>query len=92
MSWVSHVLQRTVARLLEEKSVDQAKVSAHYAERRTALVHALTRAGIPARGRSGFNVWIPVRDGSSAVLALLRRGWAVAPGTPFRLRSGPGLR
>ncbi|MCD0485896.1 aminotransferase class I/II-fold pyridoxal phosphate-dependent enzyme [Streptacidiphilus sp. ASG 303] len=90
--WVSHVLQRAAARLLEDASVDRARVAAHYTERRRALIRALAAEGVPALGRSGFNVWIPVRDEASAVVALLQRGWAVAPGAPFRLRSGPGLR
>ncbi|MQS11298.1 aminotransferase class I/II-fold pyridoxal phosphate-dependent enzyme [Streptomyces kaniharaensis] len=90
--WVSHVLQRAAARLLADESVDRARVAAHYTERRGALIRALAAEGVPARGRSGFNVWIPVHSETSAVVALLQRGWAVAPGAPFRLRSGPGLR
>ncbi|MBD0692254.1 aminotransferase class I/II-fold pyridoxal phosphate-dependent enzyme [Streptomyces sp. CBMA123] len=90
--WVSHVLQRAAARLLADASVDRARVAAHYTERRGALIRALAAEDVPALGRSGFNVWIPVRDETSAVVALLQRGWAVAPGAPFRLRSGPGLR
>ncbi|GAA4874034.1 aminotransferase class I/II-fold pyridoxal phosphate-dependent enzyme [Kitasatospora terrestris] len=90
--WVSHVLQRAAARLLTDPSVDRARVAAHYSERRGALIGALAAQGVPARGRSGFNVWIPARSETSAVVALLQRGWAVAPGTPFRLKSAPGLR
>jgi hypothetical protein len=39
-----------------------------------------------------MNVWVPVSDETGAVAGLLQRGWAVAPGARFRVRSAPGVR
>lgn len=39
-----------------------------------------------------MNVWVPVMDETGPVARLLGAGWAVAPGTRFRLASPPGLR
>ncbi|MFI8849474.1 aminotransferase class I/II-fold pyridoxal phosphate-dependent enzyme [Streptomyces sp. NPDC053499] len=90
--WVSHLLQRAVAHLWETGAADPARVAAAYGARRTALVDALTARGVPARGRSGMNVWVPVRDETGPVARLLQAGWAAAPGARFRLGSPPGLR
>ena len=88
--WVSHLLQRTVAALWQAE--DSAPAAASYRVRRDALLGALAERGVPARGRSGLNVWIPVPDETAAVAGLLQRGWAVAPGARFRLGSAPGVR
>ena len=90
--WVSHVLQRAVAQLWADGTVSRERAAAHYGQRRAALVAALARHGVPAHGRSGFNVWVPVRDETAAVVGLLQRGWAVSPGSRYRLASGPGVR
>ncbi|KOG37264.1 GntR family transcriptional regulator [Streptomyces resistomycificus] len=90
--WVSHVLQRAVAQLWKGEAVDRTRVAGFYGERRAALILALAEQGVRAYGRSGFNVWIPVPDETVAVVGLMRRGWAVAPGARFRLGSRPGLR
>jgi DNA-binding transcriptional MocR family regulator len=63
-----------------------------YDERRAALVDALAARGIEAHGRSGLNVWVPVPDESAALSALIAHGYAAAPGSWFRIRSGPALR
>ena len=52
----------------------------------------LARHAIPAQGRSGLNVWVPVREESATVEALLGDGWAVRAGERFRLRAPPGIR
>ena len=39
-----------------------------------------------------FRSWIPVPDETAAATGLLARGWAVAPGSWFRIRSEPGIR
>ncbi|HUA29942.1 MAG TPA: aminotransferase class I/II-fold pyridoxal phosphate-dependent enzyme [Streptosporangiaceae bacterium] len=92
--WVSYLLQETVAALWDDRTVARllARAAAAYAERRTALLDALAARGVPATGRSGLAVWVPVADEPAAVGALLERGWAVAPGERFRLASRPGIR
>jgi DNA-binding transcriptional MocR family regulator len=92
--WVSHLLQGVTVALwsapggaaLLELGRDT------YRRRREALVGALAVRGVPAHGRSGLNVWIPVVEEGAAVQWLLGAGWAVVPGERFRLRSGPGIR
>ncbi|MFF9482894.1 aminotransferase class I/II-fold pyridoxal phosphate-dependent enzyme [Streptomyces sp. NPDC014733] len=90
--WVSHLLQDTVAHLWRSSAVDPAVVAAAYAERRNALIRALAVRGVPAHGRSGMNVWVPVPDETGAVARLLHAGWAVAPGARFRMQSPPAIR
>jgi DNA-binding transcriptional MocR family regulator len=94
MGWVSHVLQGLVVTLLRDAGVQRlmARAAESYAERRRALLVALAEREIVAQGRSGLNVWVPVRDEPAALRRLLDAGWAAAPGERFRLRSGPGVR
>ncbi|HEU4397521.1 MAG TPA: aminotransferase class I/II-fold pyridoxal phosphate-dependent enzyme [Actinomycetota bacterium] len=92
--WVSHLLQGVTAALwsapggtaLLELGRDT------YRRRREALIGALAARGVPAHGRSGLNVWVPVAEEGATVQWLLGAGWAVLPGERFRLRSGPGIR
>jgi DNA-binding transcriptional MocR family regulator len=92
--WVSHVLQALVVTLWRDPGVQRliARAAAAYAGRREALVAALAAHGVPAHGRSGFNVWVPVADEQAALRRLLDAGWAGAAGERFRLRTGPALR
>ena len=90
--WVSRLLQDAVLHLWETGAVDTAAVARSYTRRREALVRALEERGVRAHGRSGMNVWVPVRDETGAVARLLQSGWAVAPGARFRLASPPGVR
>jgi DNA-binding transcriptional MocR family regulator len=92
--WVSHLLQQIALSVWSDPSSGRrlARAADVYAQRRNAVVDALAAHGVTAIGRSGFNLWIPVREETSAVQALARQGWAVAAGEPFRLRSGPGIR
>lgn len=90
--WVSHLLQRAVVHLWETGAVDRPRVAAAYDRRREALLAALAERGVPAFGRSGMNVWVPVPDETAAVAGLLQAGWVVAPGSRFRLASPPGIR
>lgn len=92
--WVSHILQRTVAKLLSDRKVTRLLQSAAetYGKRREALITALRDRGIEAHGMSGLNVWIAVTDESSAVRGLLDRGWAVNAGERYRINAAPAIR
>jgi DNA-binding transcriptional MocR family regulator len=92
--WVSHLLQETVHGLLADEATRASVTRAgeSYAQRRSALVGELARHGVEARGVSGMNVWVPVRDESAVVNGLRSHGWWVAAGARFRLASGPGVR
>jgi DNA-binding transcriptional MocR family regulator len=94
MRWVSHVLQQLVLALWSDPSSGRrlARATEIYAQRRRALQTALSHHGIDVQARSGFNVWVAVRDEARVVHALADRGWTVAPGERFRIRSGPGIR
>jgi DNA-binding transcriptional MocR family regulator len=92
--WVSGLLQEIVAELWADRATGRllARAAAEYARRRWYLIDALAGHGVPATGRSGLAVWVPVADEPAAVSALLGRGWAVAPGERFRTASPPGIR
>ena len=92
--WVSYLLQETVAELWEARATGllMARASAAYAGRRRHLVDTLATHGIAATGSSGLTMWVPVADELGASTALLERGWAVAPGERFRIRSAPAIR
>jgi DNA-binding transcriptional MocR family regulator len=92
--WVSHLLQRLTLTLWSDPSSGRrfARAADVYAQRRQALIDALAAHKITAHGRSGLNVWIPVREETAAVQALAERGWGVAAGERFRLRSAPAIR
>jgi DNA-binding transcriptional MocR family regulator len=92
--WVSHLLQRIAAALLSDAAVRRGlrRAAATYAERREALIAALGARGLEARGASGYNVWLPVREETPTVQALERAGWAVAAGERFRLSTPPAVR
>jgi DNA-binding transcriptional MocR family regulator len=91
---VSYLLQDTVAELWQDPAIEQllARAAGAYANRREQLISALANVGIPARGRSGLAVWVPVADELGTTSGLLDRGWAVAPGERFRIASPPGIR
>lgn len=92
--WVSHVLQTLALTLWSDPSSGRrlARAGEIYAYRRNAVLAALGARNIEAHGRSGFNVWVPVRDEANVVRAMADRGWAVAAGERFRLQTGPGIR
>jgi DNA-binding transcriptional MocR family regulator len=92
--WVSHVLQQVVALLLRGGQTARLldRVERTYAERRGALVSALSARGIEAAGDSGLGVWVPIADEAAAVRELLVAGWAVSPGERYRFRTAPALR
>lgn len=92
--WVSHILQRLVVMLWSDPAGGRrlARAADVYASRRGALLDSLSGRGIRALGRSGFNLWVPVKDEAHVVGALAERGWAVAPGARFRVQAPPGVR
>jgi DNA-binding transcriptional MocR family regulator len=92
--WVSHLLQTVVAHLLADPATGPFLRAATrtYAARRAGLLDALAAKGIPAAGRSGLNVWVPVPEEQSMVRALLDAGWAASAGEPYRRGSPPALR
>jgi DNA-binding transcriptional MocR family regulator len=92
--WVSHVLQQLTLALWSDPSRGRqlARAAELYAHRRLGALAALRERGIDAHASSGFNLWIPLRDEVNVVQELAHRGWAVAPGERFRIRSAPGIR
>lgn len=92
--WVSHILQGLVEALwLDPATTDQLRVAAEtYTRRREALIVALKQHGIPAYGRSGLNVWIPVPEEVGVVTSLATAGWAARGGERYRLKSPPAIR
>jgi DNA-binding transcriptional MocR family regulator len=92
--WISTILQHAVAALWDDAPtvalLDRAR--AVYAERRTALADGLAAHGIVTAAPAGLNVWVPVREETATVEALMAAGWAAAPGERFRIRSAPGIR
>jgi DNA-binding transcriptional MocR family regulator len=91
---VSHLLQDLVVALWAEPRTEArlARAAAAYRERRDALVTALARRGVPAQGRSGLNVWVPVSEEGPVLTALATAGWAVRGGQRYRIRSRPAIR
>jgi DNA-binding transcriptional MocR family regulator len=92
--WVSGLLQEIVAELWADRATGRllARAAAEYERRRRGLIDALAGRGVPAAGRSGLAVWVPVADEPAVIGGLLQRGWAVAPGERFRIASPPGIR
>ena len=92
--WVSHILQQLTLALWSDPSSGRllARAGEIYTQRRVAALAALREHGIDTRAASGFNLWIPVRDEAHVVQAMAERGWAVAAGQRFRIRSEPGIR
>jgi DNA-binding transcriptional MocR family regulator len=92
--WVSTILQQLALALWADPASGRrlARAGEIYAQRRAALLDALETRAIKAHGRSGLNVWIPVRDEARITQRLSSSGWAVAPGERFRIASPPGIR
>jgi DNA-binding transcriptional MocR family regulator len=92
--WVSRLLQALAAEMLGDPAFDAtaARAKDAYAHRRQAMIAALEERGIAAHGRSGLNVWVPVREESPVVSALLSAGWLVAAGERFRIATRPAIR
>jgi len=92
--WVSHVLQQLAVTLWADAATGRraARAGDTYGYRRLAALAAFSANGIAIHGRSGFNLWVPVANESVVVRSLAERGWAVAAGERFRIRSRRGIR
>jgi DNA-binding transcriptional MocR family regulator len=92
--WVSTVLQRLLLHLWRDDQVTALveEASRTYARRRGTLGDALAARGVPAGSKTGINVWVPVPDEARAIGLLRDRGYAVAPGSLFRIAAPPGIR
>jgi DNA-binding transcriptional MocR family regulator len=92
--WVSTVLQRLLLRLWRDEGVTGAVAAAadSYARRRLGLRGALSARGLEAHGTTGINTWVRVPDETRAVAVLRDAGYAVAPGSLFRVAAAPGIR
>ncbi len=92
--WVSTILQQVVVALWRDETVTARIELARdsYARRRTALRTALAERGLASAGKTGLNVWLPVPDETAAVARLRDSGYAVAPGSLFRLATPPAVR
>ncbi|GAA0550927.1 aminotransferase class I/II-fold pyridoxal phosphate-dependent enzyme [Paractinoplanes ferrugineus] len=92
--WVSTILQRLLLRLWldDDVTVKVAGAAAGYARRRRALCDALSARGLTAEGSTGINAWVRVPDETRTIGLLRDAGYAVAPGSLFRIDSPPGIR
>lgn len=92
--WVSHLLQHCVADLLHDPVIRERVRVAHdsYAARRERLLARLAAAGVPARGRSGLHVWVPVPDEQIATAAMRERGFVIRSGAAYRINARPAVR
>jgi DNA-binding transcriptional MocR family regulator len=92
--WVSTVQQRLLAQLWQSEAVTAAVEAAgrSYDRRRDALRNALTARGVKAYGATGINLWVRTDDETRLVTALRDAGYAVAPGSLFRIDEPAGVR
>jgi DNA-binding transcriptional MocR family regulator len=92
--WVSHILQGIVAALWSAPATERLmrSAAATYTRRRRALLDALAAEGLHAQGRSGLNVWVPVREEAATMAAMAAAGWSVRAGEPYRIESPPAVR
>ncbi len=92
--WVSHLIQQIVLAMWEDDGISRqlALATSTYRSRREALRAELANHGIQVTPSTGLNVWIPVGDEATAVNSLYQAGFAVAPGSRFRIASDPAIR
>jgi len=92
--WVSRMLQRIVVAVWSDAAGREqlARAQETYTARRLRVIEALGRRGVAAHGRSGFNLYLPVKDEAAVVGGLIQRGWAVTGLERWRLESAPAIR
>lgn len=92
-TWISHVLQHIVARLLSGSSTQVLlnRARSAYAERSQLLLQALLQQGFEMPAEiDGLNVWIPLHSREGPIVEeLAKRGWAVRSGADFALGDRP---
>jgi DNA-binding transcriptional MocR family regulator len=90
--WSSRILQAVLLDLLSSASAagQVAVARAEYARRRSLLCTALGERGLAVSADDGINMWIPVDDQQTAMVALAAHGIGVAPGAPFLVSPGGG--
>lgn len=86
---VSRINQDLLRLLLQDEGVKEqtTRVRSEYQRRQAVFLEALTSHGIHVRGGGGFNVWVPVRSESDALVYLATKGIGVAPGSAFQVQS-----
>ena len=91
---VSRILQQLALSMWSDPASARrlARAAEIYTQRREDLLAALRARGIAAHGRSGFYVWIPVREEDRVTHGLRDRGWGVAAGERFRIASPAAIR
>jgi DNA-binding transcriptional MocR family regulator len=92
--WVSHILQRTAAHLLDAPTTPAILDTARrvYNERREALHRSLTARGLTVNAASGLACWVAVRDETTTCLRLREQGVLVNPGARYRIAAAPAIR
>jgi DNA-binding transcriptional MocR family regulator len=83
--WTSRLLQSVLLDLLTrgESKAQVKRARATYARRRAKITTELQRRGIAIENGDGLNLWLPVRDETSALVLLVSRGIGAAVGSPF---------
>ncbi|MEU4241513.1 aminotransferase class I/II-fold pyridoxal phosphate-dependent enzyme [Actinoplanes sp. NPDC026619] len=92
--WVSTVLQRLLLLLWldDDVTAQVSAAAAGYGRRRQALCDELSARGLAAEGATGINAWVRVPDETRTIGLLREAGYAVAPGSLFRIGTPPGIR
>ena len=85
--WSSRLLQLLLLDMLSDASVTEAvdRARAVYTARRHRFLDRLRAHGMDLGEGDGLNLWVPVDDEQSALVALAAAGVRVAPGAPFTL-------
>jgi DNA-binding transcriptional MocR family regulator len=85
--WSSRLLQLLLLDMLSDDAVIDAIAEARvvYTSRRRQFLERLRAHGIDLGEGDGLNLWVPVDDEQSALVALAAAGVRVAPGAPFTL-------